>query len=124
MRRAAALATLDIFRDDDVLARNRRLSRHMRDAVAELREHPHVGDVRQRGMILAIEMVKDRKTMQPYPWQERRGLGVYRHGLEHGVLLRPLGNVIYFMPPYVITEPEIDLMSSVARAGIEIATAD
>ena len=96
----------------------------MRDAVAELREHPHVGDVRQRGMILAIEMVKDRKTMQPYPWQERRGLGVYRHGLEHGVLLRPLGNVIYFMPPYVITEPEIDLMSSVARAGIEIATAD
>jgi adenosylmethionine-8-amino-7-oxononanoate aminotransferase len=121
---AAALATLDIFRDDDVLARNRRLSRHMRDAVAELREHPHVGDVRQRGMILAIEMVKDRKTMQPYPWQERRGLGVYRHGLEHGVLLRPLGNIIYFMPPYVITEPEIDLMSSVARAGIEIATAD
>jgi adenosylmethionine-8-amino-7-oxononanoate aminotransferase len=121
---AAALATLDIFRDDDVLARNRRLSRHMRDAAAELREHPHVGDVRQRGMILAIEMVKDRKTMRPYPWQERRGLGVYRHGLEHGVLLRPLGNVIYFMPPYVITEPEIDLMSSVARAGIEIATAD
>lgn len=121
---AAALATLDIFRDDDVLERNRRLSRHMQDAVADLREHPHVGDVRQRGMILAVEMVKDRKTMQPYPWQERRGLSVYRHGLEHGVLLRPLGNVIYFMPPYVITEPEIDLMTSVARAGIEIATAD
>jgi adenosylmethionine-8-amino-7-oxononanoate aminotransferase len=121
---AAALATLDIFRDEDVIGRNRGLARHMWDAVAELRDHPHVGDIRQRGMILAVEMVKDRRTMEPYPWQERRGLQVYQHGLENEVLLRPLGNVVYFMPPYVITEPEIDLMASVARAGIEIATTD
>jgi adenosylmethionine-8-amino-7-oxononanoate aminotransferase len=50
-------------------------------------------------------------------------MAVYRYGLEHGVLLRPIGNVIYFMPPYVITEAEIELMISVAAAGIDLATA-
>jgi adenosylmethionine-8-amino-7-oxononanoate aminotransferase len=81
-----------------------------------------VAEVRQQGMILAMELVKDKGSRAPYPWQERRGLTVYRHGLENGVLLRPLGNVVYFMPPYVITEDEIDLMASVAREGIARAT--
>jgi adenosylmethionine-8-amino-7-oxononanoate aminotransferase len=73
-------------------------------------------------MILAIEMVKDQRSRQPYPWQERRGLHVYRHGLTRGVLLRPLGNVIYFMPPYIITPDEIRLMAAVAMEGIDLAT--
>ena len=67
-------------------------------------------------------MVKDKKTRTPYPWQERRGLAVYRHGLEQGALLRPLGNVVYFMPPYVITEAEIDRLAKVAWEGIDRAT--
>jgi len=75
-------------------------------------------------MITAIELVRDKASREPYPWQERRGLRVYRHGLERGVLLRPLGNVIYFMPPYVIDEEEIALMVQVAREGIEKATRD
>ncbi|TCO80751.1 adenosylmethionine-8-amino-7-oxononanoate aminotransferase [Plasticicumulans lactativorans] len=120
----AALATLALFDDDEVLARNRRLATHMGRAAAPLREHPHVADVRQTGMILAIEMVRDKATREPYPWQERRGLAVYRHALMRGALLRPLGNVIYFMPPYVITEEQIDFMVEVAREGIEIATLD
>ncbi|HWP95100.1 MAG TPA: adenosylmethionine--8-amino-7-oxononanoate transaminase [Gammaproteobacteria bacterium] len=118
----AALATLDIFRDEDVLGRNRELAQRMFDAVAPLADHPHVAEIRQTGMILAIEMVRDRTTREPYPWQERRGLTVYRHGLAHGVLLRPLGNVVYFMPPYVITPEEIDLMARVAIDGIHAAT--
>ncbi len=119
---AAANATLDIFRDDDVLNRNRQLAAHMARATAHFAEHAHVAEVRQRGMILAIEMVRDKKTRAPYPWQERRGLAVYRHGLENGALLRPLGNVVYFMPPYVITEAEIDQLAKVAWEGIERAT--
>jgi len=119
---AAALASLDIFRDDDVLSRNKALAAHMARASAPLSEHPHVAEVRHKGMIVAVEMVKDKATRAPYPWQERRGLGVYRYGLEQGVLLRPLGDVIYFMPPYVITEEEIDLMVKVAGEGIERAT--
>ena len=119
---AAANATLDIFRDDDVLNRNRQLAAHMANATAHFTDHPHVAEVRQRGMILAIEMVQDKKTRAPYAWQERRGLSVYRHGLEHGALLRPLGNVVYFMPPYVITETEIDQLANVAWEGIDRAT--
>ncbi len=118
----AALASLDIFEQDDVCARNRELSRVMAEATAPLADHPHVGEVRQRGMILAIEMVRDRAMREPYPWQERRGLRVYRHALTRGVLLRPLGNVIYFMPPYVITPDQIRFLAEVAAEGIEAAT--
>ena len=75
-------------------------------------------------MIVAIELVRDRHRREPFPWQERRGLTVYRHGLERGVLLRPVGNVVYFMPPYVISPEEIDLMVSVAAEGIGTATCD
>ena len=119
---AAARATLAIFREDRVLERNRELAAHMSACAAALADHPHVAEVRQRGMILAIEMTRDKARREPYPWQERRGLTVYRHGLERGVLLRPVGNVVYFMPPYVITPTEIELMVEVAREGIEKAT--
>src|SRR5579862_4177588 len=119
---AVALASLRIFRDDNVLERNRALAAHMGARARELENHPHVTEVRQRGMIVAIELVKDKATREPYPWQERRGLIIYRHAIERGVLLRPVGNVVYFMPPYVITPEEIDLMVEVAREGIERAT--
>ena len=120
----AALASLDIFEQVDVCAHNRELSREMAQAVAPIAEHPHVGEVRQHGMILAVELVRDRKTREPYAWQERRGLRVYRHALGRGVLLRPLGDVVYFMPPYVITPEQIHRLAQVAREGIELATAD
>ena len=119
---AAAVETLKIFADDNVLARNRSLSEHMGALTRDLEDHPHVAEVRQRGMILAIEMVRDKASRQPYPWQERRGMRVYRHALERGLILRPIGSVIYFMPPYVITPEEIELMVTVAREGIELAT--
>ena len=114
----AALATLDIFRDDDVLAANRKRAALMAELTEPFRDHPNVGEVRQRGMILAIELVRDKASRSPYPWQERRGLHVYRHGLANGVLLRPLGNVVYFMPPYVIDDEQIRRMVEVAWQGI------
>jgi len=120
---AAALATLEIFRDEPVLERNRALARHFAAAVAPFADHPHVAGVRQRGMITAFDMVRDRTSREPYPWQERRGLRVYRHALTRGVLLRPIGNVVYFMPPYVIEPEHIDLMVEVAREGLELACA-
>jgi len=119
---AAALASLAIFREDRTLERNRALAAHMGERASELEEHPHVAEVRQHGMILAIELVADKASRTPYPWQERRGLTVYRHALSRGVLLRPIGSVVYFMPPYVIAPDEIDLMVEVAREGIERAT--
>jgi adenosylmethionine-8-amino-7-oxononanoate aminotransferase len=120
----AALATLDIFESDPVLENNRILAGYMAQAAAPWQEHPQVAEVRQTGMILAVEMVRDKHTREPYPWQERRGLRVYQHALQRGALLRPLGNVIYFMPPYVITPEQIDFLVQVAREGIELATVD
>jgi adenosylmethionine---8-amino-7-oxononanoate aminotransferase len=121
---AAALASLAIFRDDDTLERNRALAAHMGARARALEDHPHVAEVRQHGMIVAIELTRNKALREPYPWQERRGLTIYRHALARGVLLRPIGNVVYFMPPYVITPGEIDLMVEVAREGIERATCD
>jgi len=119
---AAALATLDIFAQDDVIAANKPLARRMAEATAHLVDHPHVGEVRQTGMALAIEMSADKARRTPYPWQERRGLAVYQHALSRGALLRPLGNVVYFLPPYVITPEQIDFLAEVASEGIELAT--
>lgn len=119
---AAALATLDIFEQDQVIERNRLLAAHMGRACAHLAEHPHVAEVRQTGMALAIEMVQDKAGKTPYPWQERRGLAVYQHALSRGALLRPLGSVVYFLPPYVITPEEIDFLAEVATEGIDLAT--
>ncbi len=120
---AAALATLDIFATEPVLERNRALAAYMGARAAPLAEHPCVAEVRQCGMILAIETVRDRVTREPFPWQERRGLRAYRHALSRGVLLRPLGGVIYCMPPYVITPAEVDLMLDVAAECVERACA-
>lgn len=80
-----------------------------------------MADVRQHGMIAAVELVQDKTRRTPYPWQERRGLHIYRHGLTRGALLRPLGNVSYLMPPYVITEEQIDFLVEVMIEGIEKA---
>jgi adenosylmethionine-8-amino-7-oxononanoate aminotransferase len=114
----AALATLDLFERDNVVQRNRALADVMRSAIAPFADHPNIAEVRQTGMIAAVEMAKDRHSKEPFAWQERRGLRVYRHGLENGVLLRPLGNVVYFMPPYVITEAQLETVTAVAWQGI------
>ncbi|MEQ6884178.1 adenosylmethionine--8-amino-7-oxononanoate transaminase [Salicola sp. Rm-C-2C1-2] len=121
---AVARATLDIFRDDNVIEANRQKARIMGESVEHLREHPHVGDIRQHGMIQAMELVKDKATMEPFPWQERRGLRVYQHSITREALLRPLGNVTYFMPPYVISEDQIRHLATVATEGIDKATRD
>ena len=119
---AAALATLDIFRDDKVIEANQALAARMASANAHLAEHPHVAEVRQTGMAVAIEMVKDKASKTAYAWQERRGLKVYQHALSRGALLRPLGSVVYFLPPYVITPEQIDFLAEVASEGIDLAT--
>ena len=118
-----ALATLDIFRDEPVIERNQQLAAHLARRLEPLRDHPHVADVRQTGMIAAVELVADKARRVPFPASERRGLRVFLHGLTRECLLRPLGNVVYFMPPYVVDEGMIDHMVDVAIEGIAKAVA-
>jgi adenosylmethionine-8-amino-7-oxononanoate aminotransferase len=121
---AAALATLDIFGTDAVLEQNRGLAAAMRAAAElELGDHPNVAEIRQCGMILAAEWVRDRRSGERFDWRERRGLRLYQHALSRGALLRPLANVVYFMPPYVVTPEELSFLARVAREGIDAACA-
>jgi adenosylmethionine-8-amino-7-oxononanoate aminotransferase len=68
--------------------------------------------------------VRDRKTKQPYPWEEKRGIRVCDHALTEGVWLRPLGNVIVIMPPLAITLAELDRICWAVEHGIKVATND
>jgi len=134
---AAANATLDIFENGEwkmengkwilgvesekckmkseglsILEFNKKTSEYIWDNIQKFKELPNVKEIRQTGMITAIEMID-------YPWQERKGLKVYEYGLKNGVLLRPLGNVIYFMPPYIIQKQQVDKMINIAYEGIK-----
>ncbi len=109
---AAANATLDIFERENVIENNRKLSRKMAQELERFSALPNVQEVRQTGMIAAVEL-------QGYDPAERIGLKVYEYGLANGVLLRPLGNVVYFMPPYIIKEKEIETMMKTAFDAIE-----
>ena len=119
---SAANATLELFKNKKVIEKNKKLSLHIKNSFDSLRDHPHVSDVRQTGMVLAIELVKDKKKKLAYDWKERRGIKAYLHGLKNNVLMRPLGNVLYFMPPYVITKKEISFVSDIMKEGVDEAT--
>ncbi|MEZ0469381.1 adenosylmethionine--8-amino-7-oxononanoate transaminase [Luteimonas salinilitoris] len=120
---AAALATLDIFEADDVLARNRVTAGKMAALAAPLSAHPHVADVRQAGMIVAFELTENGDRRTPFDPARRIGLRAYRAAVERGVLLRPLGDILYWMPPYCIDDDQLQLLAETTRAAIETATA-
>lgn len=119
----AALATLDIFAQDNILEKNQVLINKISQLLQRLQSHPHIGNIRQQGMIAALDMLKNPSNRETYDWHERRGLAMYRYALQHGVLLRPLGHVVYFMPPYVITPQELEFMVETAATAIDHATA-
>lgn len=117
----AALATIELFEQNNTIANNQLLAKQIWANLEELLDHPNIIELRQHGMITAFELAQDKKSKTLYPWQERRGLKLYNYALEHNVLVRPLGNTIYFMPPYIINADEIKLMTDVAKKGINIA---
>ncbi|MFT9493379.1 adenosylmethionine--8-amino-7-oxononanoate transaminase [Anaerosolibacter sp.] len=115
---AIACESLNIFEDEEVIEKNKITSRLIRERVTPLLNHPNVGEFRQLGMVGALELVKDKKSKEGFDWKQRVGYQIYQIALKHGVLLRPLGNVVYFMPPYVINENDIDLMIGTAEKAI------
>ncbi len=109
---AAALATFEIFEQNDILGENEKKSVYIMEKLEKFSLLSNVKEIRQQGMVTAIEL-------EGYQATERIGLKVYEYALSQGVLLRPLGHVIYFMPPYVISYEEIDKMIDVAYEGIK-----
>ncbi len=108
---AAANATLDLFESENIIERNKETSQYIASKLEKFRALSNVKEVRPCGMVAAIEL-------EGYDASERIGLKVYQYGLDHGVLLRPLGHIVYFMPPYIITKEEIDVMMETAYDAI------
>ncbi len=115
---AVALASLDVFDEEQTLAKLPPKISHLRDRLHRLREHPHVGDIRQRGLIAGIELVQDRVTKTPFPAADRRGWKVCHRARDAGVLLRPLGDVLVVMPPLSITIDELDRIVDAIELGM------
>ncbi|MCD6173115.1 MAG: adenosylmethionine--8-amino-7-oxononanoate transaminase [Sulfurimonas sp.] len=110
---AAANATLDIFENENIIEKNKELSKYMSEKLQKFKKLKNVESIRQTGMICVVEL-------KGYKSEDRIGLKVYQYGLKNGVLLRPLGHIVYFMPPYIITKDEIDIMMDTAFKAIEL----
>ncbi|MCA2981865.1 MAG: adenosylmethionine--8-amino-7-oxononanoate transaminase, partial [Myxococcaceae bacterium] len=107
---AAALASLQLFDADGTLERMKPVVQVLAEGLERLARHPHVGDVRQRGLMVGVELVKDRATKEPFSFAERMGFRVCLEARRHGVWLRPLGNVLVLMPPLSLSVGEAHLL--------------
>lgn len=121
---AAALANLELFDEEQTLAGLPPKIALLRQHGRRLAELPIVGDVRQCGMIAAVELVRDRRLQQPFPWVERRGQAVCDLALRQGVWLRPLGNVVVIMPPLAISLEQLDKICTVVYDAISRLSGD
>ncbi|KHK02764.1 Adenosylmethionine-8-amino-7-oxononanoate aminotransferase [Desulfovibrio sp. TomC] len=117
---AAACETLRIFEEDDVIAANKPKIAHLQAAVRErFAGHRHVSDIRSTGWITAVSLAADPEKGTAFDGRERTGFRIYREAIKRGAWLRNLGDMIYFMPPYVITLEEIDKLTDIAFDAVE-----
>jgi adenosylmethionine-8-amino-7-oxononanoate aminotransferase len=105
---AAALASLDLFEEEGLVDRVARLAPRLAEGVRELAGLPMVGDVRGIGMVAALELVRDKETKEPLPGTAPLFREFRREGLRRGLLLRPLGNVVYLFLPQAVTREALD----------------
>ncbi len=104
---AVALANLDVFEEEDTLASLPPKVRALSEGLARFETHPNVGDVRQKGLMAGVELVRDRLSKEPFEVGERVGWRVSMEARKRGVIVRPLGDVLVFMPPLAISEEDI-----------------
>jgi adenosylmethionine-8-amino-7-oxononanoate aminotransferase len=116
---AVGLASLDLFHDDAVLDTMTSKICQLTEHLDRIAKHAHVGDVRQCGMIVGIELVQDRAGKSPFPWTQQRGKLVCDFALDEGVWVRPLGDVVVIMPPLSITPEELARICLAVEAGIQ-----
>lgn len=121
---AVACEVLNIFRDEQILQKLEPKMAVLDAAVDRFEALPHIGEFRRCGMVAAVEMVQNKNLKTPYPWQQRRGYEVYQKALSKGALLRPLGNVIYFMPALNIEEQTLQELLDIAFEAVVTVCGD
>lgn len=120
---AVALANLDVFQREKTLARLQPKIKTMARLLQPLWQLPHVGDIRQRGFMAAIELVEDRVTRNPYSLEARMGHRVTQEARRHGLLLRPLGHIMVLMPPLSTDASTLARMVAILHHAIATVTA-
>ncbi|MBI5678001.1 MAG: aminotransferase class III-fold pyridoxal phosphate-dependent enzyme, partial [Planctomycetes bacterium] len=116
---AAALASMELFEKEHILENLEPKIKHLQTKLKSFESLNYVGDVRQCGLIAAIELVRDKTTKEPYPWEERVGIQVCLEARKLGLLIRPLGHIIVIMPPLIIKIHEIDRLLDIIRESIQ-----
>ncbi len=115
---AAALANLEVFDKDETLRHIPEREAALSEGLKKIERLPHVGDVRWKGFMAGIELVKDKKTKEPYPPAEKTGIRVITEARRLGLIIRPLGNVIVLMPPLSSTPGELKKITEITRKAI------
>lgn len=119
---AAALASLELFEKERIGENLQPKITYLQTGLKQFEVLERVGDVRQCGLIAAIELVKDKSTKEPYPWEERVGIQVCHEARKHGLLIRPLGHILVIMPPLCIKEQELDRLLNIICESVKIVT--
>jgi lysine---8-amino-7-oxononanoate aminotransferase len=119
---AAALANLDIYEREDLVGKVQEKTELIHSLLAPLNEHPHISSIRQLGMICGIELVQDKTSKTSFPWKDRVGYWTTIKMRELGMLTRPIGDTIVFMPPLATTEAELKEMTKIMTEAIDITT--
>ncbi len=119
---AAAIATIDLFKKEKTLAGLRPKIALLSKLLGPFKDLEHAGEVRQKGFMAGIELVKDKSTKAPYPPDEKIGIRVIQESRRRGLIIRPLGNVIVLMPPLSITIKDLQRMTDIAYAAVRKVT--
>jgi len=119
---AAAIANLEIFKKENTLKKLQKKIEFLKKGLSKTAEFSHVGDVRQKGFMIGIELVKDKKTKESYSLKEKMGWKVCYKAREKGLIIRPLGNVIVLMPPLSISQQELRRLIQITAEAIREAT--
>ncbi|WP_127530575.1 adenosylmethionine--8-amino-7-oxononanoate transaminase [Paenibacillus kobensis] len=118
---AVALESLRLMRERSIVESVDAKGHFVAQRLSPLLDRPHIGDIRYKGLMLGIELVANKRTKEPYHWNERIGVLVARRARDLGMLTRPLGNVIVFIPPLVSTDSELaDMADILSEAVIDV----
>lgn len=112
---AAAIANLEIFEREKTIEKLMPKIELLKSKLSEIAKLPHVGDVRQKGMIAGIEIVKNKETKEPFPYKVQTGWKIVKEARKYGIWLRPLGDVIVIMPPLIISEENLERLLEVTK---------
>lgn len=119
---AAAIANIDLFKKEKTLQKLEPKISLLLEQLGQFKQLKHVGDIRQKGLMVGIELVKKRETKEPYPLEDKMGIRVILECRERGLIIRPLGNVIVLMPPLSISARELKRMTEIVYTAIKKVT--